>query len=84
MTTNIQVRGVDESLAAAAKARAHATHRSLSSYVRDLIERDLAESDARLAMRRLLREIADDRGPRVSRDATAAALADVRREMGTA
>ncbi|MGH8827806.1 MAG: FitA-like ribbon-helix-helix domain-containing protein [Jiangellaceae bacterium] len=83
MTTNIQVRGVDEKLALAARARADATHRSLSAYVRELIERDLAGSDSRLAMRRLLREIADDPRPRVARDATPAALADVRREMGT-
>jgi hypothetical protein len=82
MTTSIQVRGVVERLAAAAKARADATHRSLSAYIRDLIERDLAESDSRLAMRRLLPEIADDPRPRVSRETTAAALAQVRGEVG--
>lgn len=34
MATNIQVRSVEEGLAAAAKARAAATHQSLSAYVK--------------------------------------------------
>lgn len=84
MTTNIQVRAVDERLARAAKERASATHRSLSSYIRDLIERDLAESDSREGMRRLLAEIADGPRPRVTREASAAALAQARREIGAA
>lgn len=84
MTTNIQVRAVDDGLARAAKARADATHRSLSAYIRDLIERDLAEADSRTTMQRLLQEIADDARPRASRAATAEALAEVRRGMSTA
>lgn len=84
MVTNIQVRAVDEGLARAAKAKAEATHRSLSAYIRDLIERDLAESEERRAMRELLAEIAADPTPPVPREVTAEALAQVRREMGTA
>lgn len=81
MATNIQVRAVDDDLARAAKARAEATHRTLSAYIRDLIERDLAAHDAQSEMSRLLHEIRAD-GPRhVSRDDTAAALAQVRSEL---
>lgn len=80
--TNIQVRAVDERLAQAAKERAKYTHRSLSAYIRDLIERDLADDASRRGMRDLLSEIATDpERPQVPRVDTASALADVRHEM---
>lgn len=85
MATNIHVRAVDDRLAEAAKARAAATHRSLSSYVRDLIEQDIARHESRRAMAALLDEIAADaQRPQVSRSETAAALAAAKREIGAA
>lgn len=82
MATNIQVRAVDEALADAAKRRAKQAHLSLSGYVRGLIERDIAEANSRGTMRGILDEIAYAARPRASRMATAAALAEVRRELG--
>lgn len=83
MVRDIHVRVVDDRLAEAAKVRAKATHRSLSAYVRDLIERDLAQDKACRAMGDLLAEIAGDRErPHVPRTDTAATLADVHREPG--
>lgn len=80
MATDIQVRGVDEELAAAAKAQAMATNRSFSAYVRDLIRVDLAE--ARRRNQRVLEELAADPDrPRLSRDSTAAALTEARRDL---
>lgn len=80
MATNIHVRAVDDDLAAAAKRRAAATHRSLSSYVRDLIAEDVNRHDSRARMRELLEEIAND-NPGLDRETTAAALAEARREF---
>ena len=82
MATTIQVRSVDEGLARAAKERASATHRSLSTYIKDLISADLEAAGSAERMSALLTEIRRD-NPRVSREETAAALRDVRREMGT-
>ncbi|MDQ3359514.1 MAG: hypothetical protein M3520_11965 [Actinomycetota bacterium] len=81
---DIQIRSVDEQLARDAKARAAETHRTLSDYVKALIEQDLRAARSRERMQRLLQEI--DAGPhaRVDRRQTAAALSDIRREMGTA
>ena len=82
MATTIQVRSVDEGLARAAKERASATHRSLSTYIKDLISADLEAASSAERMSALLAEIRQD-NPRVSREDTATALHDVRREMGT-
>ncbi len=80
---DIQIRSVDEGLARQAKARAAQTHRSLSDYLKSLIEADLEAAGRADDMRRVLAEIADDREQLASRAETAAALAQVRREMGT-
>ncbi len=82
MATTIQVRSVDEGLARAAKQRAIATHRSLSTYIKDLICADLERAGSADRMAALLAEIHED-SPKVSRAETASALRDVRREMGT-
>jgi hypothetical protein len=82
MATDIQVRGVNEELAAAAKAQAMATNRSLSAYVRDLIRVDLARSEAQRRNQRVLEELAADPDrPRVSRDSAAAALTEALRDL---
>ena len=81
--TNIQVRAVDEQLAAAAKQRAERKGKSLSAYVRELIEHDLAADDRRRRMALLLAEIERDPDrPTIPRDQTAAALAAVRERLG--
>lgn len=80
---DIQICSVDEGLARQAKARAAQTHRSLSDYLKSLIEADLAAAGRTDDMRRLLAEIEDDQEQPVSRAETSAALAQVRREMGT-
>lgn len=82
MATTIQVRSVDERMARAAKERASATHRSLSTYIKDLISADLERASSAERMAALLGEIHRD-GPIVDRGETAAALREVRREMGT-
>ena len=46
MATTIQVRSVDERMARAAKERASATHRSLSTYIKDLISADLERASS--------------------------------------
>lgn len=81
---DIQIRSVDERLAREAKARAAATHRTLSDYVKSLIEQDLRAASSVAQMELLLREIDSDPAAPADRNRTAAALADVRREMGTA
>lgn len=84
MMADLQIRSVDEGLARQAKARAAQTHRSLSDYLKSLIEADLAAAGRADDMRRVLAEIADDKEQQLaSRAETAAALAQVRREMGT-
>lgn len=80
---DIQIRSVDEGLARQAKARAAQTHRSLSDYLKSLIEADLEAAGRADDMRRVLAEIEDDREQLASRAETSAALAEVRREMGT-
>jgi plasmid stability protein len=83
MTTNIQVRAVDDDLAAKAKQRATQTHRSVSAYVRDLIAEDVARSESQNAMASLLEEISNDPDrPRVSHDDVLWAIGQARREMG--
>lgn len=85
MATNIHVRAVEDWLAEAAKARAAASNRSLSAYVRDLIVHDVDRYAARQAMNALLYEIAaDTERPRVHRGSTAAALAEAKRDIGAA
>lgn len=83
MSTNIQIRSVDEDLAAAAKERARATNRTLSDYVKDLIARDVDAHDDATHWQQLLSEIAADPDrPAVDRRETTAALRQVRRELG--
>ncbi|MDF8264371.1 FitA-like ribbon-helix-helix domain-containing protein [Luteipulveratus flavus] len=85
MATNIQVRSVDDDLAEAAKRRAAETHRSLSAYVRDLIERDVAQHGARARMQGVLDEIrADVVRPQATRAQVLEALEQARREMYSA
>lgn len=85
MTTNIQVRAVDDELAAAAKRRAAETQQSLSSYVRELIARDVEQHGSRAALRAVLDEIRDDQErPPVTRAQVLEALEQARREMHTA
>lgn len=82
MTTEIQVRAVDEELAAAAKARAKATHRSVSAYIRDLIREDLARAAAQRQNRAVLDELATDHDrPRLTREQVDAALAEARHDL---
>lgn len=82
VTTNIQVRSVDDALARAARERAAASHRSLSGYIKDLIERDLAESRARDALQAVLDEIEADEPWGVEEADVLAAVRDGRRDMG--
>lgn len=81
---DIQIRSVDEHLAREAKARAAQTHRTLSDYIKNLIQRDLEAAAQTQQMRALLAEIQADQQSLVPRSSTASALAEVRREMGTA
>lgn len=79
---DIQIRSVDKEMAQAAKERAAATHRTLSDYVKDLIESDLEAQRTRTRMQALLAEIeAADHKP-VDLADTAAALATARDELG--
>lgn len=80
---DLQIRSVDEALARDAKARAAQTHRTLSDYVKNLIQRDLQTATQIQEMRALIAEIQEDKQTLVSRASTASALAEVRREMGT-
>lgn len=82
MSTNLQIRSVDDEFAAAAKAEAALRRMSLSDYLKDLIRQDLTRSSAEKSRRQLYDEVARTAPTGVSRAATAAALADVRREMG--
>lgn len=83
MSTNIQVRSVEEGLAAAAKERAWATNRTLSDYVKDLIVRDVEAHDDAAHWQHLLSEIAADPDrPAVDRRETTSALRQVRQELG--
>lgn len=85
MVTTIQIRSVDERLAEAAKQRAASQRQSLSDYLKGLIVQDLHVQDARAHRRALYEEITNDPDrPRVSREATAAALRQARGEMGMA
>lgn len=83
MVTNIQVRAVEDELAAAAKRRADETHRSLSAYVRDLIAADVEQASADRAMQALLDEIAErPPWPRVDPAEVLAAVRQARADMG--
>ncbi|WP_109474322.1 hypothetical protein [Ornithinimicrobium cavernae] len=83
MATNLQIRSVDEEMAAAAKAEAARRRMSLSDYLKELIARDLAEHVASRHRAALYAEIAETSPRNVRREDTAGALAEVRREMGT-
>lgn len=83
MSTNIQIRSVDDGLAAAAKAEAARRRLSLSDYLKELISRDLAVQNGVERRARLYAEIAANPPlPEVTADDTAAALAQARAEMG--
>lgn len=83
MSTNIQIRSVDDGLAAAAKAEAARRRLSLSDYLKELISRDLSVQDGVERRARLYAEIAANPPlPEVTADDTAAALAQARAEMG--
>lgn len=85
MATDIQVRAVDDELAAAAKARARATDRSLSAYIRDLIREDVARAAAQRQNRAVLDELATDPDrPRLTREQVDAAVAEARRDINAA
>ncbi|MGB5952405.1 MAG: hypothetical protein WBG57_07840 [Ornithinimicrobium sp.] len=55
----------------------------MSDYVKNLIQQDLQSAAAIQEMRAFLAEIQEDEQTLVPKSATASALADVRREMGT-
>lgn len=82
MSTTLQIRSVETEFAAAAKAEAARRKMSLSDYLKELIRQDLERNSAERRRRELYAEIAHDAPPLVSRTDTAAALAQVRREMG--
>lgn len=82
MSTTLQIRSVDNELAAAAKAEAARRRMSLSDYLKELIRQDLARSSAEQRRRELYDEITRTAPTGVGRAATATALAQARREMG--
>ncbi len=82
MSTNLQIRSVDDEFAAAAKAEAALRRMSLSDYLKELIRQDLTRSSAEKRRRELYDEVVRTAPTGVSREATAAALAEARREMG--
>ncbi len=82
MSTNLQIRSVDDEFAAAAKAEAARRRMSLSDYLKELIHQDLTRSSAEKRRRELYDEVARTAPTGVSREETAAALAEARREMG--
>lgn len=82
MSTNLQIRSVDNEFATAAKAEAARRRMSLSDYLKELIRQDLARSSAEQRRCDLYDEIARTAPTGVDRAATAAALAQARREMG--
>ena len=82
MSTNLQFRSVDEEMAAAVKAEAARRRMSLSDYLKELIATDLAEHSAARRRAVLYAEIAATAPGTIRRADTAAALAEVRGEMG--
>lgn len=81
MTTNIQIRSVDDDLAAAAKAEAARRRLSLSDYLKDLIVKDLEAGAALDRRQALYAEIARTAPTHVTRDETARALEQARRDL---
>lgn len=84
MGTNLQIRSVDESLAAAVKAEAARRRLSLSDYLKTIIERDLESSSAARARRRMYDTVSASplRGL-ATRAQIADSLAAARRDSGT-
>lgn len=81
MSTNLQIRSVDDGLAAAAKAEAARRRMSLSDYLKELIASDLAQQSSARRRRMLYAEIARTAPQGVQREDTSAALAQARQEM---
>lgn len=81
MSTNIQIRSVDDDLAAAAKAEAARRRMSLSDYLKELIAQDLAARSATSHRAALYAEVARAAPPDVRHEDTAAALQQARREL---
>lgn len=83
MSTNLQIRSVDETLAAAAKAEAARRHLSLSDYLKQLIQDDLDAQSAAARRAQLYAEIATNPPlSAVTAEDTSAALQQARQEMG--
>lgn len=82
MSTNLQIRSVDDELAAAVKAEAARRRMSLSDYLKELIAKDLAGHSAARRRERLYAQIAQTAPGHLSHEDTAEALAAVRRDMG--
>lgn len=81
VATNIQIRSVDETLAAAAKAEAARRRMSLSDYMKELLIRDLDAVSAARRRADLYAEITRTAPRDVSREETRAALEQARQEM---
>lgn len=79
--TNLQIRSVDENLAAAAKAEASRRHLSLSDYLKELIEKDVRANSAVARRERLWAEIRANPPLHVSRKDILAARDDARRDL---
>ena len=83
VSTNLQIRSVDEALAAAAKAEAARRRLSLSDYLKELIEKDLQANSITARRERLFAEIrANPPIVGLTAEDTAAAVAQAREEMG--
>lgn len=81
MATNIQIRSVDDGLAAAAKTEAARRRMSLSDYLKELLTQDLAAVSSARRRAEVYAEITRTAPRDVTRDATRAALAQARQEM---
>lgn len=82
MATTLQIRSIDESLAAAAKAEAARRRMSVSDYLKDLITRDLdarSSAERRRAVYDALRAHPDR--PRIDRETLLAARDAARDDM---
>lgn len=82
MSTNIQIRSVDDELAAAAKAEATRRRMSLSDYLKELIEQDLGARSAARHRADLYAQVSLSVPATVRRADTAAAVKRARRELG--
>lgn len=81
VTTNLQIRSVDDAMAAAAKAEAARRRMSLSDYLKELISQDLGARSAERRRADLYADIARAAPRHVRQEDTAAALEQARREL---